>query len=220
VIVDGTSCLLKLPAVLDDGPKACRWRCKTCWEFAINSKNDREPGRTLKSNQMNTAWKHFATDEHFNAHLAVNRLTQQQKHARVVQMIPKLNAILARKKPATNKRKADKRFFTTQDVMALQHQVSIDVDAAFRQAFLYGMQGNVRNAVAVEEAPIVPMHPVPHTGTPMAHPGQEIRAVPPTMDFQRHPPSMQAPTMSDFEKAFQRTQHKSNLFHSFQQPKS
>ena len=166
--------------------------------------------------------KHLATDEHFNAHLASNGLTQEQKHRRVVQVIPKLTAILARKKPVAKKRRADKHFFTTQDVMELQHLVSVDVDAAYRQAFLYGMQGNVRNAVVVEEPPMVHMQPV-HQGTPIAmssNPAQVPRAVPATLDFARQPAAGQMPSMTDFEQMFNRTQQRSAPFNSFQRPKS
>jgi hypothetical protein len=57
---------------------------------------------------VNTVLKHLATDEHFNAHLASNGLTQEQKHRRVVQVIPKLTAILARKKPCCQEKEIEK----------------------------------------------------------------------------------------------------------------
>ena len=170
---------------------------------------------------MNTVLKHLATGEHFNAHLSSNGLTQEQKQRRVVQVVAKLSAILAHKKPATKKEKADKHFFTTQDVMELQHLVSVDVDAAYRHA-TDGMQGNVRNAMVAEEPPIVHMQPV-HQGTPIAmpsNPAQVSRAVPATLDFARQPAAGQMPSMTDLEQMFNRTQRRSAPFNSFQRPKS
>ena len=148
LLPDGSSCLRRLPSKEDDGPKACRYRCTTCSPCAQDGepecRDDRLPGRIMRSTQMNLIWKHMSSDSHFNKHNKLNPLSSNQMYDRVCEVLPKLRLILSR-----STRKGDKVYFTEGDVQALELQALSDPDTAYREAFRYGMQGNVRNAKVV-----------------------------------------------------------------------
>ena len=144
-VADGSSCLLELPTVDTDGSGARRYRCKTCWDAFPGNRDDRLPGRMMRSTQMNLVWKHMASGGHFSNHLVLNPLSDKEKYERVLAIIPKLRWILSRK---TNK--SDKVYFTTTDVENLETQVMADPAGAYIEAFKFGMQGNMRGAKTIE----------------------------------------------------------------------
>ena len=221
---DGSCCLLQLPRVESDGPSACRYRCSTCFQKALNNRDDRLPGRILRSNQLNGACKHLCSDIHYNAHMSLHPVSSEEKRRRVLHVIPKLYDILSRKKPAEGKKPADKRYFTIANVAALEHQLAVNIDVAYRKAFVYGMQGCIRNAVTVEEPAAQQAQHPQSDHTPQAPPESQFysSSMPVTMDFaqrrQKHPPNLLI--NNDLQRMYQSTQEQSAQFHSFQRPKS
>jgi len=210
-LADGSCCLLELPIVEEDGAGVCRYRCKTCHHAYKFTAFDRLPGRKLKVSQINLVWKHVATNEHFNAHLHQNPITEAEKRKRVLEVIPKLRDILSRKQQKSG-RIPPKLYFTSSMVQELIYQLEgSTVDAAYYQAFKYGMQGNFRGAKPVEA----------ESGCSMAPQNLTAPSMPVTMDFLQQTPTNQAnQQQSELDKMFSKTQQRSSLFRHPAKPKS
>ena len=84
--------------------------------------------------QINLVWKHVATNEHFNAHLHQNPVTEGEKRKRALEVIPKLRENLSRKVQRSVKT-PPKLYFTSSMVDELLQLLASNVDAAYYQAF-------------------------------------------------------------------------------------
>ena len=120
--------------MVEDGAGACRYRCKTCHHAYKFVAFDRLPRRKFKVPQINLVWKHVATNEHFNAHLHQNPVTEGEKRKRALEVIPKLRENLSRKVQRSVKT-PPKLYFTSSMVDELLQLLASNVDAAYYQAF-------------------------------------------------------------------------------------